>query len=221
MHRRAEHHREIRFARVKLLEEAASEHAMVDHGALQKEARQPGGIDVSVPDAVAKRVEIFRMFSDQDCFRFAIARLVPEIGARSGTAVMPDTAGRRKADSVTLFQQAPADIHVVAGFANYRIESVNLVQRPFVKGQVAAWDMFCLPVGEHDVGGTTRSRKHGGSHGRVFRRQEIMSTDADEIGAQQVVDEIVKPILVRPAVRVSEGHDFAAGHRNAGIARGR
>ena len=44
-----------------------------------------------------------------------------------------------------------------------------------------------------------------------------MSADPGERRAQQVSDQIVQPVLVRPAVRVGEGDDLAGGRLDAGV----
>ena len=47
-----------------------------------------------------------------------------------------------------------------------------------------------------------------------------MPANAGEIAPQQVIDQIVKPVLVRTAVVVSESDDLAGGGADAGIAGG-
>ena len=48
-----------------------------------------------------------------------------------------------------------------------------------------------------------------------------MSAHTGKIGADQIVNEVIKPILISPAVGIREGNDFTCGRADARIARDR
>ena len=60
---------------------------------------------------------------------------------------------------------------------------------------------------------------HGGGHGGIVPGQEIMAAHAGPGAVQQIARQIIEPVLVRPAIGVGEGDDFARGGGDAGVAR--
>ena len=59
-----------------------------------------GGVNPAAPEAAAKRIEALRMLAHQQGLRFAIAALLPQIGADGRAPVMPDKGRRTEADLV-------------------------------------------------------------------------------------------------------------------------
>ena len=65
-----------------------------------------------------------------------------------------------------------------------------------------------------------RGHRHGRRYPGIFRRQKIRPAYADKIAPQQAIDQIVKPVLISPAIIVGEGDDLAFGDAEARVARG-
>ena len=116
----------------------------------------------------------------------AVAALLAQVGPERRTPVMPDERRRAEADAVAAFLQAPANVHVVAGAMENGIEAADLHQGPFVKGHVAAGNVFGLTVGQHDVRGSARRNHHGRRHGGIIRRQKIVAAHSDKRALQQI-----------------------------------
>ena len=97
-----------------------------------------------------------------------------------------------------------------------RIETADFLEGPFVKGHVAAGDVFCLrsvnitwagPPGETMTAAATGDRPGAADYVRLCR----------QIPSEQTADQIVKPVFVRPAIGVGESDDFARGSSDTGV----
>ncbi len=96
---------------------------------------------------------------------------------------MPDETRRGESDLVAAVLDAPADVHVVASFSKDWVKSADFIEDPFIENHVAAGNMFGLGVGQHDMGRTSWRDCHGGGHGRILGRQEVVSADRDKIAS--------------------------------------
>ena len=122
---------------------------------------------------------------------------------------MPDESGRTEADLAVVLLQAPAYVHVVTRLAENGIEPADRLEGPFVKGHVAAGNVLGFPVCQHHVSRSARGDCHGCRKPRIFRRQKVVPSHANEIAPQQIIYQIIEPVLVRSAVVVGEGNDLA------------
>jgi hypothetical protein len=199
------------------LEKRGGEGAVINDGRAHGHADAGGRVNAPVPLAAAEPIEIFGMAADEEGFGFAVTVLLFEVVVNGGAAVMPDEARGREAQGVALLLETPADIDVVAGFAENGIETANLLKRPFVESHVAAGDVFGHAVGEHDVRRAAGRDHDGGSDPGIFRRQKIVAANTGEFAVEQAADEIVEPVFVGAAVGVGEGDDFALGGGDAGV----
>ena len=141
---------------VDALEESAAEQPMIDDRRARLHADLGRGVDAAGPAGRAETVEVLRMPPFQDGLGLAVARLLLEVGADRVAPVVPDEASRAEADPVAALLEPPADVHVVAGLPEDRVEAADLLQRPSVERHVAARDVLREAVGEHHVGGAAR-----------------------------------------------------------------
>ena len=86
-------------------------------------------------------------------FSAAVAGLLFEIGANRAAAMVPDLSGRGEADFFPGVEQSPADVNIIAGLAEARIEAAYVEQCLAAERHVAAGDVLGIAVVEHDVGG--------------------------------------------------------------------
>ena len=80
------------------------------------------------PSHMTCGVVFFRPFLFQKGLGFAIASLLAQIGANRVAAMMPDHCGRTETEGPAVLLQAPADIHIVAGDAELRVESADRLE---------------------------------------------------------------------------------------------
>src|SRR2546428_12358992 len=102
---------------VEFLKQTAGENTVIDHAALENEPIFGWGIDPPTPHSTAKKVEIFRVLSNQQGFGFAVAGLLLQVSLHRRSAVMPDKTAPAEPDFSTALLQTPADIHIIARLA--------------------------------------------------------------------------------------------------------
>src|SRR5439155_25738162 len=93
-------------------------------------------------------------------------------------------------------------------------------QGPFIESHVADGDVFGFAVRKHDMSMPARRDENSRGDAGDFRRKEVVTADAYEIVAEEVVNQIIEPVIVVAAIGRGEGDDFARGGGNAGIAGG-
>src|SRR5207253_1687668 len=116
--------------------------------------------------------------------------------------------------------EAPADIDVVAGNSEARVEAADGLERGFSECHVAAGDVLGLAVGEQDMRGAAGCAGDALRGEAVGCGDEIGAADADVIGAGEALREIVKPVRVGPGVVVEVGDDVVPGGGETFVARG-
>src|SRR4051812_42934920 len=107
---------------------------------------------------------------------------------------MPDEAAGTETDFVTLLLEAPADVHVVAGFAENGIEAGDVFEGPFVEGHVAAGNVFGETIGEHDVRGTAGRSHHAGGDPGIVGWKKVVAADTGEFALEEIANQIIEPI---------------------------
>ena len=113
-------------------------------------------VQASGPREMADDVVLLWPFALEHRFGLAVALLLFPVGANGVAVVVPHHRPGTEAEGPPSFLQSPADIHIVAGFAEDGIETADFIQRPFIEGHVATGDMLGFAIGEHAVGGSTR-----------------------------------------------------------------
>src|SRR5207302_8220229 len=113
---------------------------------------------------------------------------------------------------------APAEVDVVSGNAELRLEPADLLQRLLAKRHVAAGDVLGLAIGDQHVNrGAWRVGEAAGDGG-ANGRWHVRAADAGVVGALEGGGEVQQPVLVGHGVVVEVGDDLAAGRLHAGIA---
>ena len=125
---------------------------------------------------------------DEQRFRFAVTALLLQIIFHGRAPVMPNESAGAETNFVSLLLQTPTDIDVVAGFPKNGIEAADVVEGPFVKGHVAAGNMFGEAIGQHHVGGAARRSHYAGGDPGIIRRQKIVTADARKFALQQIAN---------------------------------
>ena len=95
------------------------------------------------------------MLPHQQRLRFAVARLLLQIGFHRRTPIVPYKACRTEPNLAVPGLHAPANIDVIARFAEGRIEHPGFLQRPFVECHVAPGNVFGLAIAQHHMGGAS------------------------------------------------------------------
>src|SRR6267378_1854469 len=123
---------------------------------------------------------------------------------------MPHQRCGTEGDLVSGLLDSPAKIDVVAGPVILWIESADAFKRPAVPRHITAWNVFGHGVRQKNV---TRSARRGGDaslHPIPRRRRNIRTADPRIITAQKRAQEIIEPIRIGHAVRVSISENFAS-----------
>src|SRR2546425_7963885 len=111
---------------VKRLEEAAAEDAAVDDGPPPWDQRRAAAVDSTSPPRVEERVEAVRMPEIQQRLGLAVPPLLADVGVHGVAPEVPHHGRRAEADAVALLLQSPAEIDVVSGGAEDRIQPADL-----------------------------------------------------------------------------------------------
>src|SRR5438309_2904163 len=82
-----------------------------------------------------------------------VPALLPPEGRNTRPAMVPDDRAGAEPQRPSSFLQPPADVHVVAGRTEPRVEPTDRNERVAPEGHVAAGDVLGLPVRQHDVDG--------------------------------------------------------------------
>src|SRR5438105_2350636 len=81
-------------------------------------------------------------------------------GSKSESPMMPNDRGRAKGNYASGLLQAPAKIHVISGFAIFRIETAGIFKGPAPKSHITAGDVFRDGVGQEHMARSARRRSH-------------------------------------------------------------
>src|SRR6185503_11835153 len=91
--------------------------------------RPPADIGNSInppgPFKVAGDVILLRPSFLQECFGFSVATLLAQIGPHGIAAMMPDHRRWTETQGPTVLLQTPADVHVIASYAELGVKSVD------------------------------------------------------------------------------------------------
>src|SRR5215210_5959524 len=93
-------------------------------------------------------VVLLRPFLFQQCLGLTVATLLLPVRAYRVAAVVPDNRRGAEPQRPTALPQPPADIDVVTGNPEARIERANLFEVRFTKSHVATRDVLSLSIRE-------------------------------------------------------------------------
>ena len=182
--RGADHQIKPRRGGVEELEARAAEQAPIDDRRPNQVVKPGGGVNSSAPEAAAKRIEAFRVLAHEQGFGIAVTALLLQIGANGRAPIVPDKSRRAEPYAQACLLHAPTQIHVIARLVENGIKAANLAQRPFVERHVAAWNVLCLAIRQHDMRRAARGSHDRRCHQRVFRGQKVGPADASEFALQ-------------------------------------
>src|SRR6266568_3944356 len=130
----------------------ASPHPLVDSPAFPaKHLSQAEAVDTSRPGAVTRGVVLLGPLPLEQRLSFSVALLLFPIASHGLPAVVPDHRARVEAEAPAGLLQLPANVDVVAGDVELRVESANPLETFLTDGEVAAGHVFRLLIREQDV----------------------------------------------------------------------
>src|SRR5207247_10344306 len=130
------------------------------------------------PSEVARAVVLLWPPPPEERLRLPVAELLLRIRAQGVAPVMPDHRGRVEPDRPATFAQPPADVHVVAGSPELRIESADRFEARPAERHVAPGDVLGLPVGQEYVDRTPGCVGHAVGDRPVTWRRQVGSAHA-------------------------------------------
>src|SRR5207302_3639473 len=137
--------------------------------------RPSAAVEATGPAHVPGTVVFLRPLPLQYRLRPAVPDLLPPVGADRVPAVVPDHGGRAEAERPAPRLEPPADIHVVAGGPELRVEAADRLEAGLAERHVAAGDVLRLAVGQEDVNGPARRPRDALGDRSVTRRRDIRS----------------------------------------------
>src|SRR5215475_11229457 len=123
--------------------------------------------------------------------------------------MMPNHRARVKRDLPAALQQLPANIHIVAGAPEARIESPDLSEHVLAEGAIASGNMFGLAIRQQYMNRAAGSMGNALGQGAVLRGGDVGSTGCRAIGVHVRPGEILEPVRIRSSIVVRVGDDFA------------
>ena len=94
------------------------------------------------PDEMSGRVVLFRPFLLEKRLGPPVADLLAPVGTDGVAAVMPDHGRRMKAERPAALLQPPADVDIIAGGAEARIEAADGLEGLSAEGHVASGNVL-------------------------------------------------------------------------------
>src|SRR5438552_18984213 len=74
--------------------------------------------------------------------------------------MMPDDRRGAEADAIPPIEEAPANVHVIRGFGEDRIEPADLLESPLAERHVTARNVLSRLVIQHNLGRPSRRPVH-------------------------------------------------------------
>src|SRR5436190_248538 len=204
--------------RIDGLEKSFTENPVIDNRAVNKPGEARSAVDLTAPFRCAGRAEEDQMFKPQQRFRFAIAVLLFQKSAQRKPSMMPNDGGRAERDYPSSLLNSPAEIHVVAGLAVFRIESTYTFEGPTVKRHVTTGNMLGDCVRKQNMVWSARRCSNAGLNPILCRWRDVRSSYSGVIATDKRANQVVQPIGVCHAVRIGVGQHLALGSSHPGIA---
>ena len=133
---------------------------------------------------------------------------------------MPDQRRRVEAQRQPLLLQPPADVDVVAGDPELRVEAADRQQVGPAEGHVAAGDVLGLDVRHQHVHGSARGVGHAGGDRTLVGGRQVRAADRRVVATGERGARNRSQSRVGHGVVVDVGDDLADGGREAAVARG-
>ena len=204
---------------VERLEKSLPEHAVVDQRTAEEPREPRRAVYLSLPFRGARRAEKDEVLEAQQRLGLAVAFLLFAEGREREAPIVPHNRARRKRDFAARSLQAPAEVHVVARLAIFRVESADRVKRPAPERHIAAGHMLRDKIREEHVARPAGARRDRGLHPVHRGRRNVRPADARVAAAREHGDEVVEPVGIGHAVAVRVRDHFAGRCVGADIAR--
>jgi hypothetical protein len=199
------------------LEGARPPQAVVDARAAQRQ--RAAAVDAPAPGDVAGRVVLLRPGPLEQRLGATVAALLAPEAAHAAAAVVPHDGARMEAERPAARLQPPADVDVVAGDLELRIEAADRLQPRSAERHVAAGDVLGDGVAQQHVHGAARRVRDARGDEPVAGHRQIWAADARLLAvAQRVLDE-VEPMRIGEGVVVEVGDELPSRDREATVAR--
>src|SRR5581483_7056826 len=208
-----------RRARVERLEEGAAPGAVVDAPPALAGDAAPVPVDAPAPARVPAPVVLLRPLLLEERLGLAVAVLLSQERAQRAPPAMPDEGGRDEADRPAALVEPPADVDVVAGRPETRVEPADLLERATTEDHVAAGHVLGLAVGhEHVVRAARRPRDAAREAGLVLGR-DVRPAERRVRRGHERRREVRQPVAVGPRVVVEVRDELAARRLEPTVAR--
>src|SRR5437879_1868819 len=125
---------------VERLEEPAPEGAEIDDGPAREDGGGELAVDATEPARLSEQIEPIRMLEIEERLGLAVPHLLLQVRLHRVPAVVPDGGRGAEADRVPLVLEAPAEVHVVAGSREHRVEPADVLERLLREPHVATRD---------------------------------------------------------------------------------
>ena len=149
-----------------------------------------------------------------------VAALLPDVRAYGIAAVVPDDRGRVEAQRPAAIAEAPANVDIVAGGSELRIESSDLPETSGAKRHVAARDVLGLPIRDEHVQRAARCVRDALCDRPVAGRRQVRPSHSRVRRGHERHREVREPVGIGTGVVVDVGDDLAARRPCSGIAGG-
>src|SRR5438094_9429303 len=139
---------------------------------------EPLSVDPAGPAGMAGDVVLLRPLSLQEPLGPAVAHLLSPERAHRVAAMVPDHGRRAEPQRLPAFPQPPAQVDIVSGDTELRIEAAHRLEAGLADGHVAPWNVLRFLIGHEHVSGVARRLGNargeppgaGGSDGRAANR---------------------------------------------------
>ena len=191
---------------------------MIDHLPINKPTEARSAVDLATPFGRASEAEKDQMFKTQQRFRFAVAILLFQKGAKREPSIMPHDRSWTESNDPSRLLNSPAEINVVTGLAIFGIEAGHAFKCPAVKGHVTTGNVLGYRVGKQNVIWPARRRSNACLYPILCRRRDVRAAHSGVIATYKRANQIVEPISVRHTVRIGVGQHFAFCGSGTGVA---
>src|SRR2546430_17602203 len=113
------------------------------------------------------------MFKTQQRFRFAVAILLSQKGAKREPSIMPHDRSWTEGNDPSGLLNSPAEINVITGLAIFGIEAGHTFKRPAVKGHVTTGNVLGHRIGKLNVIWPARRRIEPRLYPILCRRRKV------------------------------------------------
>src|SRR5207244_1597723 len=118
--------------------------------------------------------------------------------------------GRRQKPKLSATSsRPPANINVVAGLPELRIESIDGLEPALAESHVAAWDMLCFAIRKKHMSRPARRARDTTRGLSVVRDWNVRPADASVIFLEECSGEICQPMRIGAGVVINVSDDLS------------